>query len=129
MPTDRKLPVLPLVAVGLIILGALGPWVTVEGFADVSESGLESDGVITLVLSLIVGGLLLAYRNRPHPRGVMIGLALCAIGALAIAIIDVLDVTSAELGGIEPSVGWGLWLTLIGSIALLATLWATRFRP
>ena len=129
MPTDRRLPVLPLVAVAAIVIGALGPWVTGEGFAETSETRLDSDRIITLVLALIVGGLLLAFRNRPRPRGVAVGLALCAFGALALAIIDVLDVTTADLNGADPSVGWGLWLTLIGSTALLATLWATRFRP
>jgi peptidoglycan/LPS O-acetylase OafA/YrhL len=129
MPIDRRLPVLPLAAVGLIVLGALGPWVTGEGFAETGETRLDSDRIITLVLALIVGGLLLAFRNRPRPRGIAVGIALCAFGALALALIDVLDVSTVNLAGADPSVGWGLWLTLIGSTALLATLWATRFRP
>ena len=60
MPTDEKrsLPVVPLVGIGLIVIGAIGPWVTVSGLAEVNESGLESDGVITLALALIAGALL-----------------------------------------------------------------------
>lgn len=126
MPTDanRQLPVLPLVAVGLIILGAFGPWVSVEGFDD-TETGLESDGVITLVLALIAGGLLLAFR-APRPRGAFIGLAICAVLCLVISIIDVLDVTGTDLGVIEAQVGWGLWLTLAGSIVLVVALVISR---
>ena len=127
MPTaDNRLPTLPLAAVGIIIIGSIGPWVTVEGLADVSEGGLESDGVITLVLALIIGGLLLAFRNGPMPRGATIGIGICAVASLAIAIIDVLDVTGSDLGIVEANVGWGLWLTLIGSILLIVALVLAR---
>src|SRR4051812_24048138 len=46
-------------AVALLVLGAIGPWATVDiGNVSVSEGGLDSDGVITLVLALVGGGLL-----------------------------------------------------------------------
>ncbi len=129
MPTEEKrLPTLPLAAVGIIIIGSIGPWVTVEGLGDFSEGGLESDGIITLVLALIVGGLVLAYRDRPAPRGAKIGIGICAVAALAIAIIDVLDVTGTDLGVVEANVGWGLWLTLVGSILLVVAIVLDRAR-
>lgn len=117
--SDNRSLMLPLAAIALIVIGAFGPWVTVDGLAEVNESGLESDGVITLALALIAGALLAIYRNR-MTRGVKIGIGICAVLALVISIIDVLDVTGTEVLGIEPSVGWGLWLTLVGSILLVA---------
>lgn len=102
--------------IGLLIIGAIGPWVTVEGF---SENGLNSDGVITLILALIAAGFLgLAFQRKVAPSRIAIGI--CALLALAISIIDVMDVSDTDLGvpGFEPSVGWGLWLTLVGSIVL-----------
>lgn len=120
MPTEQNTPPrVPLIGIGLIVIGAIGPWVTVEGLAEVNESGLESDGVITLALALIAAALLVARRNR-MTRGVKIGVGVCGVLALIISIIDVLDVTGTEVLGIEPSVGWGLWLTLVGSIVLVA---------
>ena len=129
MPTEEKrsLPVLPLAAVALMVIGAFGPWVTVEGLADISESGLESDGVITLPLALIAGALLLVFRDRMG-RGVKIGVGICAVLALVISIIDVADVNGTDLGFVEASVGWGLWLTLIGSILLVVGTVLTAVR-
>ena len=129
MPSEssRPLPVVPLVGIALLVLGAIGPWVTVEDLPEVSESGLESDGVITLALALIAGALLLVYRNRPGKRAA-IGAGICALLALVISIIDVSDVSGTSVLGIEPSVGWGLWLTLVGSIVLLAGVILDRAR-
>jgi hypothetical protein len=52
-----------------------------------------------------------------------------ALGVL-ISIIDISDVNSSELGltGIEASVGWGLWLTLAGSILLVVAVVLMRMR-
>jgi hypothetical protein len=129
MPTEenRSLPVVPLVGIALIVIGAIGPWVTVDGIAEINESGLESDGVITLPLALIAGALLLAFRNRMG-RGAKIGIGICAALCLIISIIDVQDVAGTSVLGIEPSVGWGLWLTLAGSIVLVAGIVLTAIR-
>ena len=93
---------MPLIALGLIVIGAFGPW------AD-GESGVEGDGVITLCLVLGVGVFRLAFRPRPGPRAV--GLAICAIAALAVSI-------RAIAGTDRGDVGWGLWLSLAGSAVL-----------
>lgn len=110
---QTSLPRLPFAAAGLVVIGAAGPWVTLGSF---SKGGLDGDGVITLFLALVAAGvLLLAHvRNRRSPA-VVVGL--CGLLALVIAIIDIADVQDAGFGA---SVGWGLWLTLVGAIALLA---------
>ena len=53
-----------------------------------------------------------------------IAIGICAVLCLTISIIDVSDVSGTDLGvpGIEPSVGWGLWLTLAGSLVLSASV-------
>lgn len=111
--TQQTLPRLPLAAIGLVVIGAAGPWVTLGSF---SKGGLEGDGVITLVLALVAAGVLLLahFRGRRAP---VVVVGICGLLALAIAIIDIADVQDAGFGA---SVGWGLWLTLVGAIALLA---------
>ena len=107
-------------AVGLVI-GSIGPWVSVF---DVTESGLDKDGVITLPAALgAIAGLI--HHDRQGTRGGLIAsLILGAIAAL-ITIIDYFDVSgeedvlgqSADLASVE----WGLYLAVISAIALFVT--------
>jgi 4-amino-4-deoxy-L-arabinose transferase-like glycosyltransferase len=109
--TPAKPPVLELVALGLLVIGAFGPWASLFG---ISKSGIDGDGVITLALAAIVGVILILNRVR----GSKVPLAVLFVAgalALAIAIIDILDIRDKDV-----DVGWGLWLTLLGSIVLLA---------
>lgn len=114
LPTDTpatKPPVLELVATGLLIVGAFGPWASLFG---ISASGMDGDGAITLALAAIVAALLI----RAHIRGGTVPLAALLVPgliALVISIIDILDVSDKDV-----DVGWGLWMTLAGSIVLLA---------
>lgn len=104
----------------LVILGAIGPWVKV---ADISEGGLDADGVITLILGLIAAAfVVLAFRKRAAPNMFAIGIP--AVLIVVIAIADISDVNGADLGvpGLDASVGWGLWLTLVGGIVLAASV-------
>jgi peptidoglycan/LPS O-acetylase OafA/YrhL len=113
-------------AVGLLVLGAIGPWATVDiaalgQSASASEGGLESDGVITLILGLIGGGLLGLWRAQ---RARWQAIVTAVLGALAVlvAIIDISDVSGTDVGlggAADVSVGWGLWVTLLGSIVLV----------
>jgi peptidoglycan/LPS O-acetylase OafA/YrhL len=111
-------------AFALLLLGAIGPWATVdiEVFGQsqsASEGGLDSDGVITLILALIAGGLLLAWRAQ-RARWQAIVATVAGALSLLIAIVDIADVSGVDDKGIgSVSVGWGLWLTLLGSIVLL----------
>ena len=106
-------------AVGLAI-GSIGPWVGVLG---VTESGLDSDGVLTLPAALgAIAGLI--HHDRKGTRGGLI--AALVLGALAtlITIIDYFDVQGNEdselLGeGVDlASVEWGLYLAVISAIVL-----------
>jgi len=102
----------------LLIIGAFGPWAKVGGF---SVNGLDGgkDGTFTLILALVAGGLL-AYTHlkQVSARGFIIGAAVAAGLTLLISVIDFLDIMGTEF----VSVGWGMWMTLIGSIALTAAV-------
>lgn len=115
---------LPLAAVGLTVVGSIGSWVTFDGIDGFDKNGLDGDGVITLVLALVVGVLLLAVRLRN--RAVTVITWICVVLALAVALYDVIDVAGTDLGPIDASVGWGLWLTLLGTLGLAVALVAAR---
>lgn len=123
-----------LLAVGtaVVAVGALLPWATVNaGLVSVTVAGTDGDGVITLMLALVVGGLVLAKWKAGLSRAVVIvSLVLGAI-VLAIAIYDAIDIASSvvdsEFVDLRASVGIGLWLTLLGSIAMVAgAIWELR---
>ena len=107
----------------LLVIGCVGTWVKAEieifgQTQSTSKGGLDKDGSIVLVLTIIAGVLLVLWRAQ---RKRWMAIVAAAIGALCtlIAIIDVADMNGEKdtaLGSV--SVGWGLWLTLVGSIAL-----------
>lgn len=110
-----------LVSALIVVLGSVLTWVTVEAVTgdSLSESGLEGDGVITLILGLGIGAIaFLALSDRATRRWLITSTVLAAL-CLVVAIIDIADVSSADdgTGGlVTASVGIGLWLVLVGSI-------------
>jgi hypothetical protein len=107
----------------LLVIGCIGTWVKadVEIFGttkDFSKGGLSKDGSIVLVLTIVAGVLLLLWRSQGARWQAWVAAGIGVVCTI-IAIADVSDVNSKKdtaLGNI--SVGWGLWLTLVGSIAL-----------
>lgn len=115
-----------------VAVGALLPWASVSaGFVTATKAGTDGDGVFTLLLSLVVGGLALAKWKAGLGRGVLITALVLGLLLLAVAVIDTVDVATTseetELVKVEASVGIGLWLTLLGSIAMvIGAIWALR---
>ncbi|MEL7210018.1 MAG: hypothetical protein AAGK32_17600 [Actinomycetota bacterium] len=108
-----------------LLVGAVLPWATVStGFGSFSKAGTEGDGVLTLVLGLVIGGLALPMlTSRTVKRGLAIGIVIAAGIALAIAIYDIVDVnnTLGDLGEFaDGSPGVGLYLTAAGAVAAAA---------
>ncbi len=85
--------------------GSAGPWVTLLG---AGVSGLEGDGLITLVLALVAVGTTLRGLSRLLP-------AACGLGIAAVAALDLRDIGDLPIA--EP--GWGIWLTVAGGVVLL----------
>jgi len=87
--------------------GSAGPWVTILG---TGVSGLEGDGLITLVLALVAVGATL--RGLPP-----VVAALCGAGILAVAALDLRDIAALPVG----EVGWGLTACAAGGAVVLAS--------
>jgi hypothetical protein len=113
---------------GLVALGSLLPWATVDTdtFGTHTEYGIEGDGVFTLI-----GGALFAVffllHHAPWQRVVA---TLIALGLLVVAVVEFSDVqnhvekTNAEAEAVSAeltaSVGVGLWMVLAGSVGVFA---------
>jgi hypothetical protein len=102
----RAPTVLALAGAGVAAVGSAGPWVTVLG---AGVTGLEGDGLITLVLALVAVGTIL--RGLPALLPV-----LCGAGIAVVAALDLRDIVRLPVG----EVGWGLAATLAGGALLLA---------
>ena len=92
-------------AVGALVVGAIGPWATAFGF---DKAGTEGDGVLTLT-GAVVALLLLTWLKRPTLALVV------SFGIAVIAIYDFIDISGTEF----VSVGWGLYLSLVGVALML----------
>ena len=106
-----------------VILGSIGPWATIWV---VTVYGTNGDGVFTLILGAMAGGLaLIDMARREWSRWLMIGIVLCFAGAGAIGAYDwynLSDLASSSSGMAQ--VAWGLPLLVVsaGAGILLAAL-------
>jgi hypothetical protein len=118
------------VAALLLIVGSVGTWVSVQTTGPfnigASRGGLDRDGAITLVLAVLALILIAIWAVRVGPPATRIALSAVAGGlALLAALICVADIIDIESNGndiVDSSAGWGLWLCLIASLALLASM-------
>ena len=123
----NKIGVIIAIAAGvLMVVGSIGPWVTADlGFlGSISKAGTDGDGVFTLILGIataVLAGLSLKYK----PKVLSI---IATITASLAALIVIIDFTSASalLAGVPAaakdliSFGWGIYLTLLASLAAVA---------
>lgn len=116
-----------------LIVGALGPWATVDlGFVNESVSGTErgGDGTVVIVGAVLVLACLVAWAAfaRRNLWGLVVVAAI--IGAIMV-VLAVVDANSATNGDFLVSsfrdqfkdsikVGWGLYLVGAAGISLLA---------
>jgi hypothetical protein len=115
-----------LVASALLFAGTLLPWVS---FLGLSRSGTDTgDGKLVLILSFAAAASVVATRRwgRMYIFTALIGLA-----SLATSLYDSVDIsgsgTKAFGERIGPSVGSGLILDVIASVALVvAVAWHVR---
>ena len=114
----------------LMIVGGFGPWATALG---VTLSGTDgNDGWFLIIPGLLALGLLFVQVARPSARWPMILVVLLgAIGAL-VAVVDLNDINN--LGAQDAlfddvvDTGWGLYLSLIASVAVVLSAIATLVR-
>ena len=100
-----------------VILGAFLPWAHVLFF---SVSGLDGDGVITLILG-VIGAALITFGRRGTTTLVaaLVGVVACGIGLYDSVNLSIVAQESAGTA----SVGAGLWLTIFASaLAVVASV-------
>jgi hypothetical protein len=119
----------------LVAIAAFVPWVKVDGgpLGSITVRGIgddefgAKDGVITLVLAVPAAafGLVRALGKKPGGLQLAGAIVILCAGALIvlIALVDIADVedtiSNAPMG-FDAQVGEGLYLTLVGGIALAA---------
>jgi hypothetical protein len=120
------LPLAICLCAGLVVVGSLGPWVTAfEG--KLNQRGVPGDGITTLILGLMAGGLALWPLVRAdRPAWPPLVASICF--ALSLVVADGVEMDIGDADAV--SVGWGLRLTLLASIAggALALWWHVVLR-
>jgi hypothetical protein len=111
---------------GLVALGSLLPWATVDTvtFGTRTKYGIEGDGVFTL----IGGAVFAVFFLLHHALWQRVVATLIALGLLWVAVVDFSGVhnnaekaeAEAVSAGLTASVGVGLWMVLVGSVGMVA---------
>jgi hypothetical protein len=125
-------------ATGVVVaIAAFLTWGTVEGFgrsfdvngvtgSDIPGDEETKDGILTLILAIpVIGFAVVRGIGQLSLTAAIIGTVAGALVTL-IAIVDIADIAELEdqfgpaagPAGVEASVGIGLWLTLVGGIAM-----------
>lgn len=116
----RELPLEYAGAVGatvLMIIGAIGPWAKVL-FVSVSGIDGQRDGWIVLVLAILSLIALASVLRGAPARKVATGIAVDGLIAGGVAIYDWTDLPQGNaIATVSP--GWGLYLTVFASAALV----------
>lgn len=105
----------------LVLLGSLLPWASVDTtFGSISVRGTEGNGVLTMLLALAGGAAAVAVVMARKPMAAIGGIV---AGGLALLIgaydfLDVARVAGDSSGLFEAHTGFGLWLVLLGSLAM-----------
>lgn len=116
----------------LMVIGAVGPWAKVLNLITINGTDGGRDGWIVIGAAAFAAILLLVYSWRRR-RWLLILAVLAALAGAATAAYDIVDIGrrfSASNGGGElVSVGWGVYVALIGSVSLAIAGVALGFRP
>jgi hypothetical protein len=119
----------------LMVVGSVGTWASVESTGRIhvtaSKRGTDGDGVIIIVLVVLALTPLTLWALRfgsPAARMACAGVVgFFALVAVVVAIVDLVDINSTAdvptilSSTLEVSVGWGLWLALLGGLGLLVS--------
>ncbi|MDX1691345.1 MAG: hypothetical protein R3290_10015 [Acidimicrobiia bacterium] len=119
--TGSRSTIVVLVGALITVLGSFLTWASVSAAGvsvSVSGTGEGGDGLLTLILALATGAVAIFLSGRPG-RARMISIVIGAALIVLIAVINIADVNSVagDLGGgVDVSIGIGLWLVLLGGI-------------
>lgn len=101
----------------LLLIGSFLPWAKL---GPIGVSGMEGDGVITLVLSIIA--IIIYFILKKKPMIVKISTIIIGILSAIIAFVTVVNISEVPFG----SVGSGVIVTIIGGIGLTVSAFLKR---
>lgn len=125
--THRTAAILTIVAGGLMAVGSFLPWISARtGLGTVNALGTDGDGVVTLVIGIVVALTALVYLDRSVPQGIRVSLILGGLIGLYVVGADygtAADRVKASTDLIVVSIGAGIYITAIGSVATIIGGW------
>ena len=115
-----------IISAAVAILSSFLPWASLNAgaFGSYSVNGLNGDGWFILILAVVAIVLAcLSDVKSSMPKGLAIGVIVSGAIATVVALIDVFGVNkyTANFNGYGVSIGFGLILALIASIAIVVT--------
>ena len=115
-----------LISAGVAILGSLLPWASLNAgaFGSYSVHGFNGDGwfvIIAAIVSIVL--TCLNNVNKPMPKGFTIGVIVAGAISTLVTLINLFSINKyvTHIGGYGVSIGFGLILSLLASIALVVT--------
>mgnify|MGYP000859116574 FL=1 len=115
-----------LISAGVAILGSLLPWASLNAgaFGSYSMNGYQGDGwfvIIAAIVSIVLACL--NNMNKAMSKGFSIGVIVSGAIATLVTLINLFNVNKymSNFGGYGISIGFGLILALLASIALVVT--------
>ena len=115
-----------LISAGVAILGSLLPWAGLNAgsFGSYSVNGYQGDGwfvIIAAIVSIVLACL--NNMNKAMPKGFSIGVIVAGAIATLVTLNSLFNVNKymSNFGGYGISIGFGLILAILASIALVVT--------
>ena len=115
-----------LISAGVAILSSLLPWASLNAgaFGSYSVNGYQGDGwfvIIAAIVSIVLACL--NNMNKAMSKGFSIGVIVAGAIATLVTLINLFSVNKyvSNFGGYGVSIGFGLILALLASIALVVT--------
>ena len=115
-----------LISAGVAILGSLLPWASINAgaFGSYSMNGYQGDGWLVIIAAIVSNVLAcLNNMNKAMSKGFSIGVIVSGAIATLVTLINLFNVNKymSNFGGYGISIGFGLILALLASIALVVT--------
>jgi hypothetical protein len=117
---------LVLVAAVLVVVGCLSTWATVFGR---SFAGTDANAGKSTLVAAIVAAALILLATSARKRWLSIVAAIPAAIAAAISSFRLADIANFVQGATNAQSSWGIWLTTVSAIVLLALCIAHAFLP
>lgn len=115
-----------LISAGVAILGSLLPWASLNAgaFGSYSVHGFNGDGwfvIIAAIVSIVLACL--NNMNKAMPKGFSIGVIVAGAISTLVTLVNLFSINKyvTHIGGYGVSIGFGLILSLLASIALVVT--------